>query len=95
MASLGPLIYIPFGARFKSQYITSVFFGEALSALLPHLLGIAQGILLPSECQGLDEVRTDNSFADERKPNRTQYSSGFANKHQLHSLNFLDGRSNE
>ena len=58
MASLGPLIYIPFGARFKSQYITAVFFGEALSSLLPHILGIAEGVLLPSECQGLDEVYT-------------------------------------
>ena len=76
MASLGPLIYIPFGARFKSQYITSVFFGEALSALLPHLLGIAQGILLPSECQGLDEVQTRNALSDGEE-NPTVFSAGF------------------
>ena len=54
IAALGPLIYIPFTGRFKTQYITAVFMGEALAALIPHILGIAEGVLMPSECQDLE-----------------------------------------
>lgn len=64
MAALGPVLYIPFGGRFKSQYMTAVFIGEALAALIPHILGIAEGVLLPSDCSQLDGVRSNTSCRD-------------------------------
>ncbi len=61
-------MYIPFGGRFKAQYITAVFLGETLAALVPHSIAIAQGVLLPSEfqCQEDDKVRR----LEERKRGR-------------------------
>ena len=38
------VVYIPYMAKFKTQYLTAYFIGEAMGSFIPGLLGLAQGV---------------------------------------------------
>ena len=44
------VVYIPYLAIFKSQYITAYYIGEGLGSLVPGLLGLAQGLGSEPHC---------------------------------------------
>ncbi len=42
--AMSNVVYVPYMARFKSQYIVAYFLGEACSSVIPGVLGLVQGI---------------------------------------------------
>ena len=42
--NMSSVVFIPYMARFKSQYVTAFFLGEACSAVIPAGMGVLQGI---------------------------------------------------
>ena len=52
------VVYIPYWASFKSQYITAYYIGEGLGSLIPGLLGLAQGMGSEPSCVNLTTQNT-------------------------------------
>ena len=44
------VVYVPYLASYKSQYITAYYIGEGMGSLIPGLLGLAQGLGSEPHC---------------------------------------------
>ncbi len=51
ISGLAGITYIPFGSRLKAGYITAILLGDGFAALLPHIVGVAEGLSIPMECK--------------------------------------------
>jgi riboflavin transporter 2 len=62
------VVYLPYMAAFRAQYLTSFYVGEGLSGLLPALVGLAQGVgrdpvcLNESTWTSVDNSTTERTF---------------------------------
>jgi len=51
MSGLASVTYIPMVSRMKPGYITAVLLGDCFAGLLPHALGVAEGLSTPPDCK--------------------------------------------
>ena len=50
------VVYLPYMAAFKPQYMTALYFGESLSGLLPGVIGLIQGAGGNPVCVNISEI---------------------------------------
>ncbi len=50
------VVFTPYMARFKSQYLTAFFLGEGVGAVLPAMLGVLQGVQEKPHCLNATEL---------------------------------------
>ena len=68
VSCLAPVTFIPFSARFRPQYVTAILFGDAVGHLLPHILGIAQGVTQSPACDREAVLQANNNTAQPELP---------------------------
>ena len=51
MCGLAGVTFIPYTAGLKAGYITAVLLGDCLASLLPHAIGIAEGLATSPDCK--------------------------------------------
>ncbi len=54
--NMSVVVFAPYMARFKSQYLTAFFLGEGISGVLPAVLGVLQGVGEKPDCVNITEV---------------------------------------
>ncbi|XP_033122848.1 solute carrier family 52, riboflavin transporter, member 3-A-like isoform X2 [Anneissia japonica] len=61
VACTTPVTYIPFMSRFPGRYLMYFFVGEGLSALLPSMVALMQGVGEQPQCVPLSEVYSNTT----------------------------------